>query len=523
MPYSLPKVQTPTKALVVADLRDDRMDAQIAACVLQGIVNRDSEEKIYVHHTYCADNRGDWRVPRTASYRMAHVAEQWLREVYGDIPQTALAPAEDAECPAFLALLDRYARFVKGVIIFDPRMPDATIEMATTIAGQKDGLVVSPELHERIAGYGFPVIEDLRTYAFVSNVDCLHVLKEKYFKGANKAVAFTWSHMTLDEKSWGAANKDYVVANRLFTFYLDIFDEKERAHYADVILEYPMGTPILGWTDELVADQHFAKMGYVMIPYISVENLSVASSFPSVHLPQPEFPPVTLEEDAVYIAFHVADGDNLLHSLVYEPFTIRRDPHFGKVPATWVLNPIMAEIAPRAMAWHAKTLLSAGQEPAAMLGDGSPQSERYEGFGYYCGFARHYMDLAGMRTMKQMLEAEAVAWNVRPGAILGGYSGADYRGIGAYEYHLDGDTFHIGSRPLGECDVVSLIEHAPEGQPLFLSIFSGTGSLNVSTRILRYSIEWAEKLPNKKLVFVTATQAAQLYREWIGRQAQQKR
>ena len=66
MPYSLPKVQTPTNALVVADLRDDRMDAQIAACVLQGIVNRESEEKIYVHHTYCADNRGDWRVPRTA-------------------------------------------------------------------------------------------------------------------------------------------------------------------------------------------------------------------------------------------------------------------------------------------------------------------------------------------------------------------------------------------------------------------------------------------------------------------------
>ena len=137
MPYSLPKVQTPTNALVVADLRDDRMDAQIAACVLQGIVNRESEEKIYVHHTYCADNRGDWRVPRTASYRMAHVAEQWLSEVYGDIPQTALAPVEDAECPAFLALLDRYARFVKGVIIFDPRLPDATIEMATTIAGQR--------------------------------------------------------------------------------------------------------------------------------------------------------------------------------------------------------------------------------------------------------------------------------------------------------------------------------------------------------------------------------------------------
>ena len=120
-----------------------------------------------------------------------------------------------------------------------------------------------------------------------------------------------------------------------------------------------------------------------------------------------------------------------------------------------------------------------------------------------------------MTAMKQMLEAEAVAWNIRPDAILGGYSGADYRGISAYEYHLDGETFHIGSRPIGECDIAEIIRRAPEGKPLFLSIYSGTASLNVATRIRRYAREWTEALPEKKLRFVTASQAA-LYREWIG-------
>lgn len=510
-----PKIKIPAASLVVADLGKDKMDGQIAACVLQGIVNRDSEEKIYVWNTYCADNGGDWT--KTGRH-MAHVARQWLEEVYGDLPQSELDPTADKDYPMFLALLEKYRSHVKGVIVFDPRLPDATIEAATTIAGQTDGVVVSPELLEKL--HGFPVIEDLRAYCFGSNVEVLTWLKSKYFEHACKAVGFTWSHMDLTEKSWGAANKDYVVANRLFTYYLDIENEEERAHYGDIVFEYPAGTPILGWTDELVADAMFAKMGYFMIPFISVENMSVAASFPTVSLEPPKLPEVELDDNAVYIAFHVADGDNLLHSLVYEPFTIRRDPAFGKVPATWVLNPVMAELAPRAMLWHTKTLLAAGQEPAAMLGDGSPNSERYAGFHYYCEFAKHFLKLAGMRTMKQMLEGEPVAWNVKPGVVLGGYAGRDDRGIGPYEYHLDDETFHIGSIPLGERDVVELIERAPEGRPLFLSIFSATASIQVCSRIEAYAKEWKEKLPEKKIVYVTAAQAAELYKKWLAQKGE---
>lgn len=515
-----PKIAAPTKSLVVADLYKDKMDGQIAACVLQGIVNRDSEEKIYVLNTYCADNHGNWQIPRgDTGENMAYVAGQWLNEIYSDIPQSVLQPEQNENYPMCLALLEKYIAKVKGVIIFDPNLPDATIEAATTIAGQTDGIVVSPELLEELAKYKLPVIEDLRAYCFRSNVDVLRWLKDKYFEGANKAVGFTWSHMDLTQGSWGAANKDYVVANRLFTYYLDIEDEEEREHYGDIVYEYPMGTPILGWTNELVADAMFAKMGYFMIPYISVENMTVAASFPTVSLKKPELPEIELEEEAVYIAFHVADGDNLLHSLVYQPFTIRRDKAFGAVPATWVLNPIMTELAPRAMEWHTRTLLAAGQEPAAMLGDGSPKSERYAGFRYYCNFVKHFMELAGMRTMKQMLEGEPVAWNVKPGVVLGGYSGSDERGIGPYEYHLDDETFHIGSIPLGEKDVVKLIQEAPKEEPLFLSIFSATAGNQVCSRIEAYAKEWEQKLPDKKIVYVTAAQAAQLYKKWLGKKA----
>ncbi len=515
MKLSLPKVSIPTQSLVVADMKYDNMDGQIAACVLQGIVNREDTEKIYVLNTHCADNRGNWPVPPDSGERQAQAAAQWLTEIFDDIPQTTMEPEDDDKYPAFLGLLKRYAAKVKGMIIFDPDLVDATVEAATTIAGQTDGIVVSPELSNRLKSFGFPIIEDLRLYCFSSNIECLQWLKEKYFQNANKDVAFTWSHMNLGKESWGAANKDYVVANRLFTYYLDIHQEEERDYYENIVKEYPMGTPILGWTDELVADELFAKMGYVMIPYISVENLTVQSSFPSVDLSPPKLPEVEPDEDAVYILFHVADGDNLLHSLVYEPFTIRKDKNFGSVPATWILNPVMAEIAPRAMLWLTNILLANGQEPAAMLGDGSPSSERYEGFHFYCEFVKYHMKKAGMRTMKQMSEGEAVAWNVQPRALLGGYAGTDCRGIGPYEYHLDKNTFHIGSTPLGKADLVSLIHHAPQGRPLFLSVFSGTASSPVSTIIKEASEDLKRRLPNKKIIFVTVSQAAKLYQKWI--------
>lgn len=49
------------------------------------------------------------------------------------------------------------------------------------------------------------------------------------------------------EKTWGAANKDYVVANRLFTFFLDITVPEECHHNETIVKRYPAGTPFLSF------------------------------------------------------------------------------------------------------------------------------------------------------------------------------------------------------------------------------------------------------------------------------------
>ncbi len=245
--------------------------------------------------------------------------------------------------------------------------------------------------------------------------------------------------------------------------------------------------------------------------------MTVHSSFEPITLEPQAYETPQLETDAVYISFHIADGDNLLHSMVYEPNTILKSENFGKIPSTWVLNPVLAEIAPRVMLWLRNKLDGVGDETASMTGDGYPSSERRRGFKFYCDYCSHYMKMAGMTTMKQMVEGEAVAWNIQPEVLLGGYSGSDWRGIDIGDYHKDGKTFHVGSSSLGETDIEGYIARSTPDKPEFISVFAATAGMDVCSRIANTAKAWTEKFPEKKLRFVLSCQLGRLYDQWLSR------
>lgn len=508
-----PTVKTPTQSLVVVDLQNDDIESQVAVIGLQGLVNRDSEQKVYVMNSRCKDNHGGWR---TDPHEMAQMGQFWLDEVLADIPQQTLALDASKPNPAFAAMVERYKDRIEGVVIYDPALVEATIEAATTIAAQKDGLIVSPTLYGQLEAYDFPVIEDLRG-RFKTNIECVDWLVENYFETANRDVAFTWSHMTTDfEQSWGAANKDYVVANRLFTYFLDIQDHEQCHYYENIVKRYPAGTQILGWTDELKADKLFADYGYFMVPFISVENMTVMSSFPSVEGAPIEPVAYKADPNTVYVAMLVADGDNLLHTMIYMPYTISQTECFGAVPLTWIINPAIVDLAPRVFTWFKSKMDQTGQELGAMMGDGSPEPDRYSGFSFYCALTSHYLDKAGLLTIKQMIGGEPVAWNVQPYCLEGGYAGTDWRGIGPTEYHMDNETFHVGTTNSRPEYLDRALDNAPKDQPLFLSVMIGTASEDC----VGYASELKKRLEarndGRKYVFVRTADLAATYRAWKG-------
>jgi hypothetical protein len=123
------------RALDVVDLRQSSTDMALTFSTLEGIVNR-QEPRLYLLQTGADEDSNTWLKNLNIPY-----------VVHND-------PWE---------VLTKYLHEVKGVIIYDPNLLD-TSNVAVSLAGLRDGLVVSPDLATKLeaAPYNLPVISDLR-------------------------------------------------------------------------------------------------------------------------------------------------------------------------------------------------------------------------------------------------------------------------------------------------------------------------------------------------------------------------
>lgn len=149
------------KRLEVIELEGAPGELRLLSASLQGIVNR-NEPRIYLFEP---SDEGK---------------ETWLKDLK--------LPYEVHADP--LTLVARFKAELKGMVIYDSDMPDS-VNVATTLAGQKDALVVSPELAAKLAAapYELAVLDDLRGR----------------FK--NRLEAYTWQY----EHLWKSANRKLVV------------------------------------------------------------------------------------------------------------------------------------------------------------------------------------------------------------------------------------------------------------------------------------------------------------------------
>lgn len=137
--------------LDVADVYDAPGDIKLLLATLQGIVNR-SEPRIYL-----LESKEEGKIT-------------WLNDLH--VPYTVYDDYWD--------IVKKYKDEIKGIIIYDPKVPDS-INVATTLAGLKDGIVVSPELAEQLKAHPFN----------------LKVLEDLQGKFKNKMDAYTWQYENL--------------------------------------------------------------------------------------------------------------------------------------------------------------------------------------------------------------------------------------------------------------------------------------------------------------------------------------
>src|SRR3989440_12884062 len=135
----LPAFQAP-QALTVFDLRGASAEVQLSAVTMVGLINR----------------------PQPKVYLITSDEEVfWLKEALGSIPQETSVANGDG---ILAVLLIGYRTAIQGMIIYNPDFSDS-INIATTMAGQREGIVLSPtQTPDLQQTYKPPILARLRPF-----------------------------------------------------------------------------------------------------------------------------------------------------------------------------------------------------------------------------------------------------------------------------------------------------------------------------------------------------------------------
>ena len=347
-------------------------DEALAVACFQGLINRDAPT-LYVMSTgnqrpqYWLDifsQNGEWLARRS-------------RQPVGSLDAlSALAGAR-----------------VKGAVIWDPKVP-ATVNVATTIAGVRDAIALSPELAQRYASaWGLTVIEDLR--GRFTGAESGSAKNDAYRWAIREYVAkgLCSSHLVclFEDAATGRAQgsvgyvvtRDWAVKNRAFVFDLSPWGDEIPKDDP----KQPIGTDLATYKmlfaeiQRQAAGKHMTEMSgffafwkysnipgyaskhepvptewesvYTISPYNAYQNTissdcynqSLHSQAPSARLKQMR--PVVKQalQDTSYICILMADYDSA--TPLYD-FLPRHwdDGGRGKIPLAWGINPNLTEAYP---------------------------------------------------------------------------------------------------------------------------------------------------------------------------------
>lgn len=372
--------------LVVADTRHWAPEERLLARSIQGLANRETAQ-IWLHQKRIDPFWLDWMQKRGDVRQIEKVAS--LTELIERFPPT-------------------------GAVVYDPHQHH-TLNIATMIAGVEDLVIATPALAQR---FKLEIKQDLRG-RFATNTQ-----------------AYRWAFDTLWPKMSHQVLAcvvpepkillhDYLVSQRIFTFWISGWvdgmepgaDPKEEERVlAELLQRMPVNIPILGYPhagdgfgiQERPGVNLFSQTGKFLIPSDYMPNLSVLSATQPVSTPLRQPPPrqITLEDDKVYVALTMSDGDNL--NVYYDWFIDDwRSKQHGKFAIGWTISPSAVDFYPAIIDWYYQHLTDKHHIQCAVSGIGytypdhygSAFTDRERVFREFCSLTNDYMQRLDQRTL----------------------------------------------------------------------------------------------------------------------------
>ena len=362
--------------------RRRKYDESVAIACLQGIMNRESPNKVYLN-----DNK---ETPKWLE--VLQEEGRWLEN------------QEFLELSSFTELLELSLNYVKKVIIWDPNVP-ATVNVACTVAGVEDGVVMTQEMYDQY--------KDILTGKEVFSLVGMFTGEEL---GSAKNEAYRWAIENYLEK--GLCSTDYLcsyidsysfrtsgntsytvvrdwgIYHRAFVYDLSPWDDEAPLDDPDqdvgtdhetltmiyeIMLEQTRDTApfeVCGFFEHqkyskagnntnsnhgtVATEWQYAKM---MTPYNGYHNTCIDAAWnESFHglyeVKQLEnnrpTESVELEKDVVYLCFFMGDYDST-HPVYRYLKQAWDDSRRGEMPFAWAINPNLIETYPDLIEYYYET------------------------------------------------------------------------------------------------------------------------------------------------------------------------
>jgi GxGYxYP putative glycoside hydrolase C-terminal domain/GxGYxY sequence motif in domain of unknown function N-terminal len=324
--------------LDVYDVHTTACDVQLSIATLVGLINR-SQPRVYL-----LDREHD---------------AFWLKEALSAIPQmlSSLTQADILH-----DLLTKYHSLVQGLIIYDPMLID-TVNIATMMAAQRDGIAVTPDQAQALqhAPYNLAILADLRVYKWSSRLQAYRWAKDNLRGGSSPRLV-----AGLDPKiSLGI--RPFLVATRAFIYWLNPLGFlpdpgvgllSERGLMQQILQSYaPNTTGHFGWFIQEGSGVSIAsRAGISVFASDFSSNMEVWGSTHTAQpaLPIPQLSTPKLEPDKIYVSFTMSEGDNLQYTQE-RLLTLWQNKMRGSIPIGWPIPAVLLEAAPTLLDYYVRT------------------------------------------------------------------------------------------------------------------------------------------------------------------------
>lgn len=351
-------------------------DLKILLTTLEGIVNR-TQPRIYLTDTGIDAQEG---------------TTFWTSQF--DIPLNAVADP--------MTLLTKYASEVAGIVVYDPNVLD-TINLATTIAGVKGGIVASPRLATLLnaAPYNFPTLVDTTTLGLTTNLEVYQYELDNY--GTQVGGRMIFGH---DPTNVAMADCliDYAVATQSAVVWLDSQQSAQLDLLAGFYANLQSNAPYLGWW--VSEPSGVGASAQYHVPVFAADWSRNLTAFSGIHQtispPTPPAPPA-LDTTKAYVAIFMSDGDNLQENQHLIPIKWS-DPNRGSVPISWTTQPALVDVAPVILQYYQHSATPNDVLVSGPSGLGYTYPQRWtqssgDSFAPYAVRSANYLSRAGLRVI----------------------------------------------------------------------------------------------------------------------------